>query len=454
MQLPIEIPARARESHWPVYVTMVVAFGAPTLLLIIFWKQQDRMGIWVFALLIGGLILMGAFASAIGAFTQRKLKGLGAVVTDEGIGKTRDGENEWLLPWSEFGGYRIVKVSDWQRSWNPEGDGVEILNVAGESVGILQIHPGGFIGGNTYKQMGRAAKHAFFWQEVDHHVPEGGPKYIRPVVSPVTTTSKKVKRQFFLAITLTGLGAWLTSTVLHAIRVASDESVSPLWLSPWMLLLAACVLIAGLTYCITACFSLWILKRPQKLNQEANPVDEKPADGPSYNEFLATHEGLPKFTALNEGVRYVQVDPEARRAKLKTGIWAGIAGVILFGGVFLPGAISSLTMALAFGPFYIPIIYFYFLFYRMSAQEMKTLDDVIVPLQGGMVVIKKDGTRLHFSSRAERFDASWLTRKMLGPQEVWRENGLKYQMDKGHLIASDIQLRPEELRSLEQEFQR
>ena len=156
MEKPIHIEARVREVMTPIYIfcgSMFLGAG------LAFFPGT-------FALVFGSTLLVVSMAIMIylSVRRQRDMRARGAMLTNEGIGATFDGNLVWLLPWNRFGGYRGTAYSDWYRTFHPEDDGVEILDKSGIKIGILNIHPESLYPGSSFRAEGRRLRAGAFWK--------------------------------------------------------------------------------------------------------------------------------------------------------------------------------------------------------------------------------------------------------------------------------------------------
>lgn len=93
----------------------------------------------------GGVAFIVFFAtgfvliSGVATYRLRRLAGLGAVVTDEGVGRVERGDIVWMLLWDRYGYAKPLARKYSESVWRPEDGGVQVYDREGELFGVLPI---------------------------------------------------------------------------------------------------------------------------------------------------------------------------------------------------------------------------------------------------------------------------------------------------------------------------
>jgi hypothetical protein len=449
MKKPIEVKAYVRESGFPLLILVLFSICAVAAL--------PFAGHAFVAMLFGALL---AIVCAHAFLTSRRpsLKARGAKVSDDGVSATFEGSAVWTLPWSNFGGYRAIHVSDWTRVLHPEKCGIEILNTDGIPVGLLNVE----VEQRELKpaELYPGATRRLFWRVLDRHVPQGRPK-AELQTRTYKTSGAKVFLQAATGITSFALAIFLMNFD-HSLRAAAANDAT-VFLNPIYAVIGILAMPTGLAAMLLSGYGLAYLRFPKIYQRLKGTRDKKvestpPIDGPSYEDYLIEEGGLPEITVLEDGVRYVQVDPEYRIAWYKRSAESVRAVYFFLGCYALLGVVAFFkdphknSAALLVTGAALALIALCARVTRTSTTRIERLRDTVIPHDDGLVIVKPDGTHLYFSARADRRAIPPESRTLKVEYEKWSEGKNSYLLDRTHLIVSSVQFDREDLKSLEQEL--
>lgn len=447
MKKPIEVRAYVRDSQVPVFFILVVGFAS----IAIFASSNRNFALAIFPLILAVIALNWVQASA-----KKKLLGCGASLSEEGISATLDGRATWTLPWNQFGGYRLLEVDDWARLRNPERCGIEVLNRQGIPVGTISIEPR-----NLYiKPRIAVGSRGIFWKYLNDRVPEGCPKHDF-AQAPYRTTPLKVGTQACLAIGLFAVTVILAGADRN-LRAAADQDATIAW-NPFYGAFAGLAIPAAMAFLMISVKGisyLWFPRAYERLTRARNSevITPLPAEGPRYYDFLVEQGGVPEPCELHEGTRYVQVGAEDRRSKLgesartlkvMTAFIGALFLLVIGVGIFQTRQREMMATMAVMGLCVVVLLLFAV---KSASRRVVAIDDTVVSLEGGLLVIHKDGSHISFSRAAKR---RFLPPSSVGAHlkiEKWTEGRKSYLLDRTHLIKASVQLDHEELRELEHNF--
>ena len=450
MKKPIDIPAHIEQSGWPALLLVIFAIAAS-----IGIAASGPVG--TAFILVSSLMIIALVARKS---NDTEIKGRGARVSADGVSATFEGNVLWTVPWTKFGGYRTVVASEWNRIRRPERCGVEIIDKQGVVAGLLNVEPDRFDLNSNRIYPGSTQR--LFWRALDRNVPEGGPRETK-VVKDYSSSPGLVALQGVAGFACLGLGILVERAFEHTRLLAINDAT--IFVNPLLPLASIPLLLLGMFLILTA-FKGWaFLKSPKAYRwitrrRSRRPIDTPaPIEGLRYEDFLIENGGLPEAPELEDGVRYVQVDPEYRIAlghENREGL------NVMFGLIGIYGFLSTLAFlinpakngaALALLAACILGIAMLSLASRAANKRMLCLRDTVVPLDKGLIVIRPDGSHLSFTSYARRKIIAPSQQNVKVKLEEWREGKKRYTVDRTHLIKASVQLDHEELKQLEQDLQ-
>lgn len=347
------------------------------------------------------------------AWRCRRLAGLGVVVDDEGIGPASGEHRLWVLPWSNYGGYRATSATIGERLRRPERTGYEILDRSGQVVFGVPIWSGG----------PRNAAVVALRQELRRRTPSDGFPYESRV-------NGKPRREFVVGsagagLLLAGLAAW----GLHQPIVSSSYVVGIL-----ATILSPAAFVAALI-------------EVDALRRKAAPrpvpaLPPLPEEGPILERHLARRGKEPIL--LKEGGRYRTVEPERRRKELR----AGAKGAWL-----VPVGAALAALYAGFGiadPRMLPIAALGVLFWAgmtlgvgISAAGCRRLlgavDDVLWVHDDRLVVVRARGEPLSLPLPTGTYRQALRRKARTGVTDTWRlPDGTRYAIDRTRLYEAPI----------------
>lgn len=340
-------------------------------------------------------------------------------LNDEGIALGEHGVTVREIPWSQFGGYRLVPANadafKESRKWT------ELLDRQGQLIVVVPITRHGPNHGNRQE-----AQRSAFYRALDRHVPEDGFPYEREVVVPKLPSWLKVAILTGVGTSASGLGFYLLSVFFAAAR-AEDLSPGPStdfafrcgYVGPF-------VLIAGLVCLLMGVHGVVYRSKPKMYEPRQVP---DPVEGPTLRQFLLAHDGLPPMPSFQNGMRYRYVHPEAseRDIQVELSIAKFLFWLLVFGPLIAPLAIwmnpqRSYSLSEVLIPpcicwVWSPVFY---LWMRQAKYRIRSLQDTLWVLGDSIVAVSPDGT--HRTVRLPRI--SERTRQNLSPVVnvgSWRE---------------------------------
>lgn len=381
---------------------------------------------------------------------RRTLSGRGAMVSDEGVSATMEGNPVWTLPWSQFGGYRCLKLSERDRILHPERGGIEVLDTKGIPKGILNIEPSVAV---HQAHLLPGVMRTLFWRALDRHVPPGGSKFdvSKMRFSPTrwrVAVGGAASVLFFTACPL------LIGSFVEAQNAAKGDAT--IYVSPLPLGLAFISFFAAsllLVDCLRGATRIYFPGLYERISDGKQVRTSDPVDGPRYEDFLIENGGNLEPVDLENGIRYIHVDPEYRVKRLSyfpvIFMFFLVMGGLIVAIVNLfsdPASRGASIFMICMGSPTIALMAYAAL---DVTTKLRNLRDTIIPMDGGLIVIKPNGSHISFSPHAKRKLAMNSANARF---ETWKEGNKKYVLDRKLLLKASVQLDHEELRDLQQEL--